>query len=105
MRNMHGDHSGKTQAKAILLVFDKYLLKAKLRYFIMNNISSNDICITKIINLIRPNSDVKERRLQCIGYIINLIAKVFIFGSKSKFFEVDIAIAESTNDQEIVIKL
>ena len=105
MRNMHNDHSGKNQAKAILLVFNKYLLKVKLRYFIMNNASSNDICITEIIDLIRLNLNAKERKLQFIRHIINLIVKVFIFDNKFEFFKIDIAIAESTNDLEIAMKL
>lgn len=105
VHNMHGDHSGKNQAKAILPVLDDYLLKAKLRYFITNNASSNDTCITEIIDLIRPNLDANERRLRCIGHIINLIAKAFIFGNKSESFEADVAIAESTNNLEITMKL
>ncbi len=63
VRNMHGDHSGKNQAKAILPVFVEYLLKAKLGYFITDNASLNDTCITEIIDLIRLNLDAKERRL------------------------------------------
>lgn len=105
VRNMHGDHNGKNQAKAILPVLDNYLLKAKLGYFITDNASSNDICITEIINLICPDLDAKERRLQCIGHIINLIAKAFIFGNKSEAFEADVVIAESTNDLETAMKL
>ena len=105
VRNMHGDHSRKNQAKAILPVIDEYLLKAKLRYFITDNASSNDTCISEIIALIRPDFDSKERRLRCIGYIFNLIVKAFIFGNKSESFEADVAFAESTNDLEAAMKL
>ena len=102
---MHNDYSGKNQAKAILPVLDKYLLKAKLGYFITDNASSNDTCITEIIDLIRPDLNAKKKRLQCIGHIINLIAKAFIFSNKSKSFEADVAIVESTNDLKIAMKL
>ena len=105
VRNMHGNHSEKNQAKAILPILDEYLLKAKLGYFITDNATSNDTCITEIIDLIRHDLDAKERRLRCIGHIINLIAKAFIFGNKSESFEADVAIAESTNDLEIAMKL
>lgn len=60
---MHNDDNEKNQAKAILSVLDKYLIKAKLGYFITNNASSNDTYITEIINLIRFNLNAKERRL------------------------------------------
>ncbi len=102
---MDGDHSRKNQAKPILPVLDEHLLKAKLGYFITDNASSNDTCITEIINLIRPDLDAKERRLRCIGHIINLVAKTFIFGNKSESFEADVMIVESTNNLEIAMKL
>lgn len=40
-----------------------------------------------------------------MGYIINLIARAFIFGNKSETFEVDIAIAENINNFETAMKL
>lgn len=105
VRNIHGDHSGKNQAKAIITVIDEYALKEKLGYFITDNASSNDICVAEIIYLIQPDLDLGERRLRCMGHIINLIAKAFIFGNKSETFEADIAIAENINDFEAAMKL
>lgn len=52
IRNIYKDQSGKNQAKAIILVINKYSLKEKLGYFMINNTFSNDIFVTKIINLI-----------------------------------------------------
>ncbi len=80
--NMRGDHSGKYTAKVILPVIDEYLLKANLGYFITNNPSSNDTCITEIIDLVRPDLNAQERKLRCVGHIINLVAKAFIFSNK-----------------------
>ena len=105
VRNIHGDHSGKNQAKAIIPVIDEYGLKEKLGYFMTDNASSNDTCVAEVIDLIRPDLDLGERRLRCMGHIINLIAKAFIFGNKSETFEADIAIAENTNDLEAAMKL
>lgn len=105
VRNMHNDHSGKNQAKTILSILDKYLPKAKLRYFSTDNAFTNNTCITKIIDLICPNLDAKKKRLKCIKHIINLIAKAFIFGNKSESFKANIAIAKSINNLEITIKL
>ncbi len=105
VRNIHGDHSGKNQAKAIIPVIDEYGLKEKLGYFMTDNASSKDTCVAEIIDLIRPDLDLGERRLRCMGYIINLIAKAFIFGNKSETFEADIAIAKNTNDLEAAMRL
>ena len=103
--NIHGNHGGKNQAKAIIPVINKYALKEKLGYFITNKAFSNNICIATITDLIWPNFDLRERRLWYMEHIINLIAKAFIFGNKSKTFKADIAIAENTNDFKAAIKL
>lgn len=105
MCNMYSNNSEKNSFKTILFVCNDYLLKAKLEYFNTNNVSSNDTFIIEIIDLICLNLNFKEKKLQCIGHIINLIVKTFIFGNKSKYFKTDIVIAKSTNDIKIVIKL
>lgn len=105
VRNIHEDHSGKNQAKVIILVIDKYALKKKLGYFITNNTSSNNIYIAEIIDLIWPDLDLEKRRHWCMGYIINLIAKVFIYGNKLETFKADIAITKNINDLEAAMKL
>ncbi len=52
VRNIHGDHCGKNQAKAIIPVIDEYSLKEKLGYFMTDNASSNDTYVAEIIDLI-----------------------------------------------------
>ena len=77
----------------------------KLGYSITNNVFFNNTYIAEIIDLIWPDLDLRKRKLWCLGHIINLIAKAFIFGNKSETFKADIAIAENTNNFEIAIKL
>ena len=66
---------------------------------------SNDTFDAEIIDLIRPNLDLEEWRLRCMGNIINLIARALIFGNESETFEADIAIAENINDLEAAMRL
>ena len=70
-----------------------------------DNAPSNDTCVAEIFDLIRPNLDLGEQRLWCMGNIINLIAKAFLFDNKSEIFEADIAIAKNTNDFEATMRL
>jgi hypothetical protein len=59
-----------------------YNLGLNLRYFIRDNVSSNDVAIRCILGLIRPN--IKEsdtRRVRCLRHIINLVTKAFLFGN------------------------
>lgn len=105
VRHIRGDHGGKNQARSILPILEEYSLKEKLGYFITDNASSNDTCVTEIIETLQPDLDAHGRRLRCMGHIINLITKAFLFGNKSETFEVYIAVAEGINDLEGSMKL
>ncbi len=74
-------------------------------YLITDNASSNDNCLTEIVETLRPDLNADNQRLRCIGHIINLIAKAFLFGNKSETFEADVAVAESVRDFEGAMRL
>ena len=76
-------------------------MKEKLGYFITDNASYNDTCVTEIIETLRPDLDAHGRRLRCMGHIINLIAKALLFGNKSESFEA-VAVAEGISDMKEV---
>lgn len=105
VRDIKGDPSGKNQARSIIPVLEEYSLKEKLGYFITDNASSNDTCVTEIIETLRPDLDANNQRLRCMGHIINLIAKAFLFGNRSETFGADIAVAEGVSDLEGAMKL
>lgn len=71
----------------------------------IDNTFFNNIYIIKIIDLIQLDLDLKKQKLWCIGHIINLIAKAFIFNNKSEIFEANITIAKNTNNLEAAIRL
>lgn len=58
---------------------EEYSLKEKLGYFITDNANSNDTCVTEIVETLGPDLDANNQRLRGMGYIINLIAKEFLF--------------------------
>ncbi len=60
----------------------------KLRYFIANNTSNNDTAIHTICwQLYLDIKDLDSRRVKYLGYIINLLAKAFLFGEDSNVFK------------------
>jgi hypothetical protein len=60
----------------------------KLGYFIANNDGRNDTCIRAILRKHRPNiKDLNSRRVRCLGHIINLAAKAFLFGKNTDAFK------------------
>lgn len=71
MRSMYNNYNKKNQVKTILPVFNEYLQKTKHKYFISNNSTLNDTCITKIIDLISFNLHIKKE-----GYNVLKISSI-----------------------------
>jgi hypothetical protein len=83
-------YSGENIAEAIIPVLKMYNLAPHLGYFIADNAGNNDTAIRGILQTLRP--DIKEsdsRRVRCIAYIINLVAKAFLFSNDVDGFELD----------------
>ena len=55
----------------------------------LDNISSNDVCVRKILTKLQPNLDLEKYRLCCFGHIVNLAAKAFLFRKDPESFEVE----------------
>ena len=56
-----------------------------LGYFVLDNATNND---TTLVQLGKDlGFDPKEKRLRCIGHILNLIAQEYLFGQDSASFE------------------
>jgi len=56
----------------------------KLGYFIADNDGRNDTCIRAILKKHRLDiKDPNSRRVRCLGHIINLAAKAFLFGKNA----------------------
>ena len=48
-----------------------------------------DTTVKHLLISSNPQVEPKERRLRCVGHIINLIAKAFLFGAEAKHYEVN----------------
>jgi hypothetical protein len=60
-------------------VLVKYKITSKLSVFIIDNVELNNTVIHRILTKIRPDLPVSPRQARYLGYIINLIAKTFLF--------------------------
>ena len=85
MVQLKSSHTGEAQATEILAIIKDFGIQPSVGYFQCDNISSNDTCIATLLGHFPPNltspdvlGDKKERRLRCLGHIINLVAKAFI---------------------------
>jgi hypothetical protein len=63
------------------------IIKDNLGYFVLDNASNNDTILVKLSKTIR--FELMQKRLRYIGYIFNLIAKLYIFGQDISTFKED----------------
>ena len=69
----------------------------KLGYFCTDNATVNDLAIKIILQRLRPDIRCpQKRRVRCLGHIINLAAKAFLFGNDPASLE-----AEASNADEL----
>ena len=90
IRRLKGSHSGENIAEVIIPVLQLFDLTTNLGYFIGDNDPSNDVAIRCILRSIRPDiKDPDSRRVRCLGHVINLVAKAFLFGNDDESFETE----------------
>jgi len=76
------------QAQVILPLFNRFNITSdNLGFFVLDNARNNDTTLVELSKTL--GFEPKERRLRCMGHIINLIAEQYLFGQDSKSFEDD----------------
>ncbi|CAD0017588.1 unnamed protein product [Aureobasidium pullulans] len=81
-----GTHSGVNIAAGIMEVFNSFRITSdRIGYFVSDNAHPNNTCMEELA--IRLEFSYDERRLQCAGHIINLIAEVMLRGQDKKAVE------------------
>lgn len=71
-------------------IINDYELGSKIGYFVTDNAPNNDVAIALILKHFMPQLTLqsrKARRLRCLGHVINLAAKAFIFGKDENAFD------------------
>jgi len=74
----------------------------RLGYFTLDNASNNDTMLEAIADRLANLSiplDPKKRRIRCLGHIINLVVKSFLFGENRASLE--FAVGSGTPEEEI----
>ena len=89
IKYIKGSHTGKNLAYNLIKLIKNYQFKDKLGYFMLDNAENIDTTVKCLLASINPRLKPKERWLQYIGYIINLIAKAFLFGADAKYYKIN----------------
>jgi BED zinc finger len=105
LRRVIGVHTGENIASVMIPLLHEYGLNAsKLGFFQADNLGTNDVAIRficKEFGIPKPDS----RRVRCLGHIINLAAKAFLFGTDVDSFEAITRSKMEKQDFEAVRKL
>ena len=90
IRELHSPHSRENQAEVIIQVIKDYALERKIRYFVIDNITNNDIAINIVLKTLLPYLSTEARtgqRLWCLRHVINLSVKAFLYRQEQKAFK------------------
>jgi hypothetical protein len=86
MKEITGAHKGQFISPVLHQVVKDFGIENNLGYFMTDNASNNDVALRYLERAIRDDGgigfDVKERRLRCLGHILNIAVKVLLFGGK-----------------------
>jgi hypothetical protein len=93
LKRLRESHLGKNLAQVIIKLINEYEIADRLGFFVLNNASSNDICVNKFLTNLYPHipsRNYKKRRLRCWGHVFNLVAKAFLYKANPAAFKAEI---------------
>jgi hypothetical protein len=86
-------YTGSNIADALIPVIKLFDIGGeKIGAFQIDNATSNDTAMSALAARI-PRIDVKESRLRCFGYVVNLVVKALLYGSKSSTLQQELGAA------------
>ena len=95
-KEIRGAHDGENLAEYLIELIQELGIEDKIGVFVGDNAGNIDTAVAAVVRQFRPSEvSVNARRSRCLGHIINLAAKAFIFGSDVEAFEDDIAMIAS----------
>lgn len=84
-------HTGANIAEFISQIIQTFSLEKKLGYFQCDNATNNNACIQALAD--QSEFEYQERRLRCVGHIINLVARALLFGNDPDALEHDLNVS------------
>jgi hypothetical protein len=107
MKRIKGSHTGENIAEVVIPnIRAMGITQSQLGFFIADNAGPNDTAIRAILAELYPDlKDPDSRRVRCLGHIINLAAKAFLFGKDADAFEEDSLTKKQLSKLEAVREL
>jgi hypothetical protein len=99
-------HSGEKQASLILQVVEEFGIQSKLGWHTGDNATSNDTCLETIESRLLAEHQVqfnaKQRRIRCIGHIINLSLQASLLASSKEALLAALTAAADVSGEELL---
>ena len=89
LKEVEGSHSGENIAATVLPVLQDFELTDRIGYFISDNAAPNDLAVEALCRELKL-ADATALRLRCLGHIINLSAKAFLYGNDEESFDFEV---------------
>jgi hypothetical protein len=103
-RRVMGPHAGDNLAHYFWQVVENFDLTRRIGYFTLDNASNNDSMLQSIASrLANVGIDFNpvERRIRCLGHVINLVVKSFLWGENAEAVEHDLDEAAAAPQEEL----
>lgn len=97
LKKVSRGHSSENMGAQVVKVLREFEIEQHIGYFISDNVPSNDLAVDAICRTLGI-ANAAERRLRCLGHILNLTAKAFLFG-KDVEDALDFEVAEFAKDR------
>jgi hypothetical protein len=103
LKRLHETHSGENMASLLIEIINDFDLKERLRYFLTDNVGSNDTCVHHILISLLPDlTKIQriQRRLRYFGHILNLACGSYLYGHDPDSFEIKIIVLKSLTREQ-----
>jgi hypothetical protein len=84
LREIEGTHTGENLCVMLVRIVSQFNIWSKIGYFMMDNATNNDTMLSSFgahMDTLGFPFEIETHRLRCIGHIINLAVKSFLFGN------------------------
>lgn len=106
LKEMNNGHAGIEVAPVFEAVFELFSIKGKAGFITADNHGANDTLCTALSEALN-DWNPQQRRLRCVGHIINLAAQAFLFAKSQEAVQLAIDEANATGlsiDEELLQK-
>jgi hypothetical protein len=85
LRTIEGEHTGENMASEVWKIIDNFEIAQKVGYFVLDNATNNCTALRSLQTKLQEGGlslfNASERRLRCMGHILNLVVKKILFGT------------------------